>query len=102
MDREAIAKEALKMTTILDFTSLLNRIKISELGDRGYPFTLPQVYYFINSKRSTAHYREFTIPKKSGGVRTISAPVRLLRSVQLYYFVDRKVFLYLQKITGYE
>ena len=84
MDREAIAKEALKMTTILDFTSLLNRIKISELGDRGYPFTLPQVYYFINSKRSTAHYREFTIPKKSGGVRTISAPVRLLRSMQTY------------------
>ena len=84
MNREAIVKAASEMTSTHDFLVLLNRIKMDELGDKGHPFTMPQLNYFINPKRNKKHYRTFTIPKKSGGVRTISAPVRMLKSMLTY------------------
>lgn len=72
------------MESTHDLLVLLNRIKMDELGDKGHPFTMPQLNYFINPKRSSGSYRTFTIPKKTGGVRTISAPIRLLKSFQVY------------------
>lgn len=84
MNREAIVKAASKMTSTHDLLVLLNRIKMDELGDKGHPFTMPQLNYFINPKRNKDHYRTFTIPKKSGGVRTISAPERMLKSMLIY------------------
>ena len=84
MNREAIVKAASKMTSTHDFLVLLNRIKMDELGDKGHPFTMPQLNYFINPKRNKDHYRTFTIPKKSGGVRTISAPQHMLKSLLTY------------------
>ena len=84
MNREAIVKAASKMTTTHDFLVLLNRIKMDELGSKGHPFTMPQLNYFINPKRNKSHYRTFGIPKKSGGVRTISAPERMLKSMLTY------------------
>ena len=72
------------MTSTHDLLVLLNRIKMDELGDKGHPFTMPQLNYFINPKRNKDHYRTFTIPKKSGGVRTISAPERMLKSMLIY------------------
>ena len=84
MNREAIVKAASTMTTTHDFLVLLNRIKMDELGCKGHPFTMPQLNYFINPRRNKAHYRAFTIPKKSGGVRTISAPERMLKSMLTY------------------
>ena len=84
MNREAIVKAASKMTSTHDFLVLLNRIKMDELGEKGHPFTMPQLNYFINPKRNKGHYRTFTIPKKSGGVRTISAPERMLKSLLTY------------------
>ena len=84
MNREAIVKAASKMTSIHDFLVLLNKIKMDELGEKGHPFTMPQLNYFINPKRNRSHYKTFTIPKKSGGVRTISAPTKMLKSMQTY------------------
>ena len=84
MNREAIVKAAAKMETPHDLLVLLNKIKMDELGDKGHPFTMPQLNYFINPKRNKKHYRTFTIPKKSGGVRTISAPERMLKSLLTY------------------
>lgn len=84
MKREAIVKATSEMTTTHDFLVLLNRIKMDELGEKGHPFTMPQLNYFINPKRNKGHYRTFTIPKKSGGVRTISAPERMLKSMLTY------------------
>ena len=72
------------MTSTHDFLVLLNRIKMDDLGDKGHPFTLPQLNYFLNPKRNKNHYRTFTIPKKSGGVRTISAPEHMLKSMLTY------------------
>lgn len=84
MTREAIVRAASKMETTRDLLVLLNKIKMDELGRKGHPFTMPQLNYFIHPKRSAASYRTFTIPKKSGGVRTITAPVKMLKSFQTY------------------
>ena len=84
MKREAIVEAASKMGTTHDLLVLLNKIKMDDLGDKGHPFTMPQLNYFINPKRSTTSYITFTIPKKSGGFRTIDAPVRMLKSFQTY------------------
>ena len=84
MTREAIVKAASQMKTTHDLLVLLNRIKMDELGGKGHPFTMPQLNFFINPKRTASRYRSFTIPKKSGGVRTISAPMKMLKSFQTY------------------
>ena len=65
MNREAIVKAASKMETTHDLLVLLNKIKMDERGDKGHPFTMPQLNYFINPKRNKKHYRTFTIPKKT-------------------------------------
>lgn len=72
------------MSNLQDLLNLLNKVKMSELGDKGHPFTMSQLNYFINPKRGTASYKTFTIPKKSGGVRTISAPTKMLKSMLTY------------------
>ena len=83
MTREDIVQTASRMETISDLLALLNRIKKDEYGDRAYPFTYRQIIYFCNPNRTERSYKSFSIPKKSGGVRTISAPVRMLKSFQV-------------------
>jgi len=68
-------------TTRHELLSLLNRIKKDELGDKAFAFTLKQLNYFCNSSHTASHYHCFGIPKKSGGVRTICAPQKLLKSM---------------------
>lgn len=84
MTREEIAKAASKMATPYDILLLVNRIKLDELGEKGHPFTMAQFQYFLDPARNRAHYHTFFIPKKSGGVRTISAPRRMLKSLLTY------------------
>lgn len=57
---------------------------MSELGDKGYPFIMSHLNYFIHPARNKKSYKTFYIPKKSGGVREISAPKALLRSFLTY------------------
>jgi retron-type reverse transcriptase len=85
MNKAAIRKAASNMTTVFDLLALLNRIKKDELGvGTAHEFTIAQLNYFLNPRRSIGHYRTFSIPKKSGGLRTISAPVKMLKSFQTY------------------
>ena len=84
MEREAIIRHASKMKTQKDLLILLNLIKIDELGEKGHPFNMKLLNYNLNPKRNKANYRTFTIPKRSGGVRTISAPQRSLKSLLTY------------------
>ena len=83
MTREDIVQTASRMETIPDLLALLNRIKKDEYGDRAYPFTIGQLIFFCNPNRTERSYSSFSIPKKSGGVRTISAPIRMLKSFQV-------------------
>lgn len=84
MTKEAIRAAANKMSTIRDLLNILNKIKMDELGEKGHPFILPHLNYFIHPSRNKASYKTFRIPKKSGGYREISAPQKLLKSFLTY------------------
>lgn len=84
MTNEAIVTAAAKMETTQDFLHLLNKIKMAELGEKGHPFIMPHLNYFIHPARNKKSYKSFSIPKKSGGERTISAPTKLLKSFLIY------------------
>ena len=77
-----IRKRAAEMTTKEDFLQLLNYVGTLEIGDAFKPFTEKQLVYFCDSnKRVDKRYRSFKIPKKNGKQRTISAPVKGLKSI---------------------
>ena len=77
-----IRKKAAEMTTKEDFLQLLNYVGTLEIGDVFKPFTEKQLVYFCDSnKRVDKRYRSFKIPKKNGKQRTISAPVKGLKSI---------------------
>ena len=84
MTKEAIVAAAAKVQTTRDLLNLLNKIKMDELGDKGHPFIMPHLNYFIHPARNSKSYKEFRIPKKSGGFRVISAPRHMLKSFLTY------------------
>lgn len=82
MERDEILLFAEQMETRTDLVELLNKVKRGALGDKAHPFQLKQITYYCNPKRSDIRrYVNFSIPKKSGGAREISAPVRGLKSI---------------------
>lgn len=72
------------MTNRYSLLALLNALKEDDLGDKAHPFTMAQLNYFCHPSRNVRHYKVFTIPKKAGGVREISAPTKMLKSFQTY------------------
>ena len=74
-----IAERAAQMKTRADLLLLLNDIRHDELVEAGreedyHPFTQPKFNFYINPNHTQGRYREFYIPKRSGGRRRISAP----------------------------
>ena len=82
MEREYIKQAVKGLKSTEDLLHLLNRVKQEALGDKCHPFHLKQITYYCNPKRENVErYRHFTIPKKGGGERQISAPVKGLKSI---------------------
>ncbi|MBP3644330.1 MAG: RNA-directed DNA polymerase [Alistipes sp.] len=83
MERSEIHYQASGVKTTLDLAQLLSEIKEDALGIiKARAFQEKQITYYCNPKRTDRkRYINFTIPKKSGGERTISAPVRGLKSI---------------------
>ena len=92
MTPSEIAKEARLIKTPGDLLSLINRIKL--LKNRSYVtnnynnhlefkiFTLVGLAYYCNPNTTKVNrYKTFYIKKKSGGVRTISAPLPMLKAI---------------------
>lgn len=82
MERQEIQQAVTEIKSTEDFVLLLNRVKQDTLGEKSHPFRLNQITYYCNPKRENVErYRHFTIPKKGGGERQISAPVAGLKSI---------------------
>ncbi len=80
MERKEIALRASKLQTKEELLLLLNEIANDEFGGvRTIRFSLKQLNYFSNPNNERRRYRHFSIPKKSGGLRSISAPCKALR-----------------------
>ena len=64
------------------FIGLLNEIKKELFGNSYIPFSKQQVLYYANNKDNIQRYKEFSIPKKNGSLRTIKAPRKGLKTIQ--------------------
>lgn len=84
MDKAYIKERFHNLKTPIDLLNLLNDIKADNLGEDAYPFSLKQLFIFSNPNKTVRRYRHFSIPKKSGGVREIAAPIKGLKSMQIY------------------
>ncbi len=75
---------ALGLRNIKDLHSLLGVVKYQALRghEAYYPISYRQIGYYCNPKREDVQrYHSFTIAKRSGGERMISAPVAGLKSI---------------------
>lgn len=76
--REAFAK----MQTREDLLQLLNEVKPLIFGEKAVPFQIKQLTWYANPNLGGKRYAEFKIRKKSGGERSIHAPVKGLKVIQ--------------------
>jgi RNA-directed DNA polymerase len=84
--REGISQALLAIQSLEELADFLNSIQeIRKLGNPHYKFenkevTVQHLRYVLYSKESK--YHTFEIPKKSGGVRTIMSPNRMVKHMQ--------------------
>jgi len=71
-----------RMQTTDQFLDLLNALKSMYLKTSEYPFKMCQLNYYSNPRARRNCYHEFTIPKKNGTNRTITAPSNQLKMLQ--------------------
>ncbi len=71
-----------KMQSKENLLNLLNLAKLIVYGEKAFPFTLKQLNYYSHPKNIDLRYKTFKIKKKSGGTRTIHAPVKGLKALQ--------------------
>ena len=79
MDKNAIALQARQIASKEDLLDLLNRMKMDEMAESGmadsfYPFTMKHINYYCNPNNVFHRFKQFSIKKKSGGTRQITAP----------------------------
>ena len=74
MDRNEIALRARQIETKEQLLDLLNMIKRDETTSVFYPFTIKHLNYYCNPNNVFHRYKKFSIKKKSGGKRLITAP----------------------------
>lgn len=90
---ENIKDIALEMQSASDLLRLINTIKKDELGELFHPYTKKQILWFGNPNHVFHRFRNFEIPKKSGGTRQISAPYS-----QSYMHLLRYIAIILQSV----
>lgn len=82
-ENDAEKLTALGLTEFKDITSLAEAMKV----------TVGQLRYLSYARKvsTSNHYKRFTIPKKSGGFRTISAPMMHLKNAQ-YWILENVLY----------
>jgi len=85
MEKKEIANRIQSLQSIEDLLQLINEIVKDELGEKkSFKFSIRQLKYYSNPNNIRGRYTHFSIPKKSGGVRCISAPSKGLKNLQYY------------------
>lgn len=85
MERKEIKHRVSQLQDKETLLQLLNNIVKDELSsDHMFSFSIKQLSYYCNPNNLRGRYSHFSIPKKSGGQRSISAPSRGLAHI-LYY-----------------
>lgn len=79
---EKIKEHFDKMQTKNDLLNLLNEANKLLFNEKAELFSLKSITYYSSPNKSLKRYHEFSINKKSGGKRTINAPVSGLKSIQ--------------------
>jgi len=78
---DQIRQKFASMQNKADLVSLLSEAKNILYGKECKPFELKSLTYYANPDLCKKRYAKFTIKKKSGGERTINAPVSGLKSI---------------------
>jgi len=85
MEKKKLTIRIKEMQTKVDLLQLINDIVKDELGEgKSFEFSMRQLDYYSNPNNVRGRYTHFSIPKKSGGERRISAPSKGLKHL-LYY-----------------
>lgn len=85
MEKQEIENIVHCMKSKEDFLDAINRLKKDEYKEKTIPFTMRQLNFYSNPNHTKGRYRKFTIPKKSGGVRDITAPRKHTYMQMLHY-----------------
>ena len=83
MDKFETRKRVSSLQTKADLLKLLNDLKVDDLQENAYPIPMKAINFYCNPAHEK-RYKSFSIPKKSGGQRVISAPCRGLMSILTY------------------
>ncbi len=80
-----IKKQFNDMNSKVDFLNLLNLTKEALYPNNSFPFSEKQLNFYITQQRESRkkNYHSFTIKKKSGAFRVITAPVKGLKQFQI-------------------
>jgi hypothetical protein len=78
---DQIRKQFAALSSKVDLVQLLNDAKVMQYGVHAKQVRLKYLTYYANPALCKKRYQTFTINKKSGGVRTIHAPVKGLKSI---------------------
>jgi RNA-directed DNA polymerase len=66
-----------------DLVDVLNIVSKTIFNEKAFVFTIEQLRYHSNAKLNKRRYIKFSIPKKSGGSRTIHSPNNTLKQIQI-------------------
>lgn len=83
MDKQTFIDKIHVLGNRSELLCLLNEVKAELTGSYAYPFTPKQIAFLCNPNKSEKKYRKFSIPKRTGGVRTVCAPCGNLKWMQL-------------------
>ncbi|NJC27024.1 reverse transcriptase family protein [Neolewinella antarctica] len=79
--REEIKSLVAELSSKKGLVNLLSKARTMLYGQETKPVKLKLLTYYANPTICPRRYRKSTIPKKSGGVRTIHAPVKGLKAI---------------------
>jgi len=78
-----------RLQTKEDLLNLINEVSFWIYGDKAFSFKMKQLTWYANPSFGGERYFEFQIKKKSGGERSIHAPIEFFEALgNPFYFLS--------------